>query len=88
VEQAVKYAIESGAGIFAVLFIILLGWVLRTNDQRENRYLNVIDKYGDKIDDRVTVIDGKVDNLQKDVAGLKTDVGAIKTDVSRIMGVK
>jgi len=87
-EQALTYAINSGAGIFAVLFIALLAWVLRANDQRENRYLNVIDKLGDKIDDRVTVIDGKVDRLKEDVDDLKTDVDGIKSDVSKIIATK
>jgi len=87
-EQVLTYAINSGAGIFAVLFIVLLAWVLRTNDQRENRYLNVIDKYGDQIYGQVTATDGKVERLKEDVDDLKTDVGVIKSDVSKIMGTK
>lgn len=87
-EQVLTYAINSGAGVFAVLFIALLAWVLKTNNDREVRYLGVIDKYGDQIYGQITVTDGKVDRLKEDVDDLKTDVGVIKSDVSRIMGAK
>ena len=73
-EQALEYAINAGAGIFAILFIVLLAWVLKTNDQRENRYLNVIDKYGDVLDSKVTCIDVRVQGLEKDMAEVKKDV--------------
>lgn len=76
-DQVLEYAIKSGVGIFGILFIFLLAWVLKTNDHRETRYLNVIDKYGDKIDEKVTVVGSKVDNLEKDVAEVKADVRTI-----------
>jgi len=78
-DQVFEYAVKSGAGLFTVLFIALLAWVLRTNDQRENRYLDVIDKYGDKIDDKVTAVDGKVENLGRDMQEVKADVRTIIT---------
>jgi len=54
--EAAQYAADTGAGIFAVLFILLLGtvaalvkWVLNTNNQREQRYIDVIDKQAEAI---------------------------------------
>ena len=48
-EALFKTAIESGLGIFALLFIALLvttialvKWVLNTNNEREKRYIKVI----------------------------------------------
>lgn len=76
-EQVLAYAIKGGAGLFAVLFIALLAWVLKTNDQRENRYLNVIDKCTDILDAKVTCIDGRVVGLEKDMAEVKHDVKKI-----------
>ncbi|OPY57153.1 MAG: hypothetical protein A4E55_01835 [Pelotomaculum sp. PtaU1.Bin035] len=77
-EQVLTYAINSKeVGIFAILFIALLGWVLRTNYQREERYLNIVDKYGDKIEEKVTDIDGRVCNLEEDVKEIKADVKTI-----------
>lgn len=70
-ELVLDYAIKSGLGIFAVLFIALLAWVLRTNDNRENRYLNVIDRLGEKIDQKVDNLGARVGCLEKDVADIK-----------------
>lgn len=71
-EAALDYAIRTGAGIFTILFIALLAWVLKTNDNRENRYLNVIDKLGDKINAKVDRLDVRVENLERDIADIKT----------------
>lgn len=70
-EAVLDYAIKTGTGIFTILFIALLAWVLRTNDDRENRYLNIIDKLGDKIDEKVDRLDIRVGNLERDVADIK-----------------
>ena len=70
-ESVLDYGLKAGVGIFGLLFIALLAWVLRTNDSRENRYLNVIDKLGDKIDDKVDKLGARVGNVEKDVADIK-----------------
>ena len=75
-DTVLEYAISNGAGLFALLFIALLAWVLRTNDSREMRYLNVIDCLGEKID-------GKVDNLGVRVGCLEKDVSDIKREVMK-----
>ena len=50
-EKTLDYAISSEAGLFAILFICLLcvtglgiRWVMKKNDEREQRYIEVIDK--------------------------------------------
>ena len=73
-EKIIEYAIQSGAGLFTLLFIALLAWVLKTNDSRELRYLNVIDCLGDKIDEKVDNLGVRVGCLEKDVADIKREV--------------
>lgn len=43
-EKLIDYAITSGAGLFAILFIVLLAWVLITNNDREKRYIGITEK--------------------------------------------
>ena len=43
-ETIIDYAIKSGAGLFTLLFIALLVWVLKTNDKREQRYIGITEK--------------------------------------------
>lgn len=43
-EKLIDYAISSGAGIFAILFVGLLAWVLKTNNDREVRYIGITEK--------------------------------------------
>lgn len=84
-ETVLQYVIKEGFGIFAILFIALLAWVLNTNDkretryindskERENRYLNVIDCLGEKIDQKVDDLGVRVGCLEKDVADIKATV--------------
>lgn len=56
-------------GIFAVLFVSLLVWVLKENNKRETRYQSTIDKLADL--------------LHKDVENLKDDVKDIKDIVMK-----
>ena len=58
-------------GIFATFLIALLAWVLNTNDKREIRYLNVIDRLGEKIDQKVDNLGTRVGCLVQDVADIK-----------------
>jgi hypothetical protein len=68
VENIIEYAKDYG--LFAVLFVSLLAYVLKTNDSREKRYLGIIDKLADQFDE-----------IKKDVQeikGIKEDVEEIK----------
>jgi hypothetical protein len=56
-------------GVFAVLFVSLLVWVLKKNGEREENYQSTIDKLADL--------------LHKDFESLKTDVKDIKDIVLR-----
>ena len=58
-----KYAMNTGAGVFTVLFIALLAWVLKTNNERENRYIATIDKLGERL--------AVVEKIQGDVGDIK-----------------
>lgn len=80
-EDLIKYGIESDIGVFGVLFIILLAglwigvwWIMRKNDEREQRmqernderekrYIDVIDKQAEGLNTIKTV--------QKDVSEMK-----------------
>lgn len=63
-EKLLDYAIASGAGIFAILFILLLAWVLKTNNDREIRYISITEK--------LAVSLSCVENIQKDVDDIKS----------------
>ena len=62
-EESMKYAMNTGAGVFTVLFIALLAWVLKTNNERENRYIATIDKLGERL--------AVVEKIQGDVGDIK-----------------
>lgn len=63
-EKLLDYAIASGAGIFTILFILLLAWVLKTNNDREIRYIGITEK--------LAVSLSCVENIQKDVDDIKS----------------
>ena len=67
-ERAVHMAIESGAGLWAVLFILLLSWVLKTNNDREIRYQQIIER-------NQQVISEILYPLRQDVSEIKRLVG-------------
>lgn len=64
-------------GIFAVLFFFMLWYVLKTNDSRETRYLDTIDKNQDVIDKLADKLD-VVEDVQEDVEEVKKDIQYIK----------
>jgi len=70
-EKVLEYAAQSGAGIFAVLFVALLAWVLRTNDNREHRYINIIDKLSDSLAGELKDIKGAVSRIENYLVGGK-----------------
>lgn len=41
---AIEYVIQSGTGVFSVLFVCLLAWVLKTNNDREKRLQSIIEE--------------------------------------------
>lgn len=62
-EKLVDYALASGAGIFAILFIVLLAWVLKTNNDREVRYIGITEKLAASLS-CVTEIKKDVDDIK------------------------
>lgn len=67
-ETALDYAIKSGMGIFTILFVALLWWVLSTNDQREKRYMALADKLSTDLGDRLTSVERDLEALPHKVA--------------------
>jgi len=63
-------------GAFAVLFGFLLWYVLKTNGEREERYLNTIDKLADKLK--------IIGDVKEDTSSIKGDVQLIKAKVEVI----
>lgn len=62
-DKVLDYAIRSGAGLWAVLFVVLLTWVLKTNDSRERRLIAVVEKQATAL--------SKIDSIADDVADIK-----------------
>jgi hypothetical protein len=62
-EVILDYAINSGAGLFTLLFIGLLVWVLRTNDKREQRYISITEKLANSLS-CVETIKNDVDDIK------------------------
>ncbi len=63
-EEILKLAI--GQGLWATLFVVLLFYVLRTNEKREKQLRCIIDKLTDKL--------GVLDNIEKSVEEIKKDL--------------
>jgi hypothetical protein len=56
VEKLIQYGIDNNA-IFLSLFVLSIGglawlikWILKTNDDRETRYITTIDKLSDSLE--------------------------------------
>lgn len=58
-------------GVFAVLFGFLLWYVLKTNSEREVRYISTIDKLADKLN--------IIGEIKENVDSIKGDIQVIKT---------
>lgn len=65
-QEIFKIAISQGLGY--ALFVFLLIYTLKTNQQREEKYQNVIDKLTDKLN--------LIDDVKEDVKEIKTKIGA------------
>ena len=64
-DQAVNLA--STQGLWAVLFVLLLFYVLRTNEKREERLISALENLGKQYE-----------NLSKDVGEVRLDVKEMK----------
>lgn len=60
---------------FSILFIAILGYVIKTNDKRELKYQETIDKNQQIISDTVKALNG-FEDLQHDVQKIAEKVGA------------
>lgn len=60
---------------FSVLFIVILGYVIKTNDKRELKYQETIDKNQQIISDTVQALNG-FEDLKQDVQKIAEKVGA------------
>ena len=49
----IPFIVKYTDSLWAVLFVVLFVWVLKSNDSREKRYLNVIDQLTDTINHRI-----------------------------------
>lgn len=54
-ESVIEYAIKTGASLWAVLFVVLLAWVLKTNNDRERRYIETIGQLSKAVGDQEDV---------------------------------
>lgn len=69
-DSIAEYAIKNQVGLWALLFIAMLGttvtlvrWVLKTNNERETRYIGVIDTQAKAL--------SNFKNMADDVADIK-----------------
>lgn len=60
---------------FSILFIVILGYVIKTNDKRELKYQETIDKNQQIISDTVKALNG-FEDLKEDVQKIAEKVGA------------
>ncbi|HHY95758.1 MAG TPA: hypothetical protein GX513_12245 [Firmicutes bacterium] len=68
-EEVLAWAMKSGLGVFVVLFITLLAWVLKTNDAREQRYIAVVERQAQALS-----------NFQQ----MRGDLGEVKDDIREL----
>lgn len=68
IDDLIKAALPNG--LFAVMFVWLLWWVLNENSKREGKYQLTIDKLADKF--------SVLEEIKKDIIEIKEDVGDIK----------
>lgn len=64
-EMVLKLVNSQGA--WAVLFVVLLFYVLRTNEKREDRLIACIEKF-----------DSRFEDLSKDMGEVKNDIKTLK----------
>ena len=70
-EEIFNLAISNG--IFAVLFLLLLIYVLRDSNAREKKYQNTIEKLSNSFSE-MTILKDKVVDISNDVEDIKEDI--------------
>lgn len=68
-------------GIWALLFVGLLFYVLRVGEKREDRLMSCLEKFGEKYDTLsgdLCVVKKEVNEIGKDVAEFRDDIKEIK----------
>lgn len=70
-EEILNLAISNG--IFAVLFLLLLIYVLRDSNAREKKYQNTIEKLSNSFSE-MTILKDKVVDISCDVEDIKEDI--------------
>lgn len=76
-EEIVNLAISNG--LFAVLFLLLLVYVLRDSNAREKKYQNTIEKLSNAF--------SELTDLKDKVQEISTDVEDIKDDMTKMVAV-
>lgn len=66
---ALEYALQTGTGIFSVLFICLLAWVLKTNNDREHRYQRIIEENQRLISEVMTPLKTDIKDIKRWIEG-------------------
>lgn len=65
--QQLGEMILNGNGYTPFLFAALLWWVLKTNDEREKRYINIVDTRLTSVEEKVDSQDMKLDRILEKV---------------------
>ncbi len=84
-EQIVNLAISNG--LFAVLFLLLLVYVLKDSKGREIKYQNTIKVLGDNLS-VVKIIAREVDEIGEDIEDIKTDLAVVKNNVQKTTEIR
>ena len=78
-EEAIKLA--SNQGLWALLFVLLLFYVLRTNEKRESKMAETNEKREAKLEDIIDKFADKfciVEDMQKDIEKIKDNIGGLR----------
>lgn len=67
-------------GIFAVLFISLFVWVIKSGEKREKAMQDTLNRFAENVGDKL----GKIETISADLAEVKTDISEVKADVEDI----
>ena len=73
-NEAINLAISNG--IFAVLFLLLLLYVLKDSNIREKKYQQTIEKLSDSFSE-LTILKEHVDDISSDVDDIKSDLNKV-----------
>lgn len=74
----IPFLIKYTDSLWAVLFILLFTWVLKSNNSREKRYLRVIDQLSEKIDANLCEIDHKVTDQGEKLTEIRKEIQRIR----------